>query len=292
MEDTVKLFSCLSDLRKESDEKVYIPSFTVTEEKSHFLINMIQNIENKPENEVITFIQKYYTSFLNYRLFTDSELSRSSMQRLFTNTYFLNILFNTLGSLKLDSFEKLFLNRLAYDWISTHSKDDPVYNIYLQIVGYINSTLTIKLGSKLAVNEARLLSMISNSIDVPEIRIHRINRFLVNCDNPVLDTQAMIDIMFYLYDKFLDPIIYTLLETESCCTTEEHLPQYHRLLNAITSILLSIPKEKMIKVITEYGYVVSSKNITPPVKLKDIQDERLQEVIKIVEQDPLIKEIK
>ena len=198
MEDN-KLFSWISDLRKESDDQLYIPSFTVTEEKSHFLINMIQNIENKPENEVISFIQRYYTSFLDYRLFTDSDASRSSMQRLFTSTYFLSILFKVIGTLKLDNFQKLFINRLAYDYMSTHSKDnDEVYNLYLQITGYINTTLTIKLSSKLGINEAKLLAMISNSTDIPEIKVHRINRFLVNCDNPILDTQAMIDIMFFI----------------------------------------------------------------------------------------------
>ena len=214
------------------------------------------------------------------------------MQRLFTSTYFLSILFKVIGTLKLDNFQKLFINRLAYDYMSTHSKDnDEVYNLYLQITGYINTTLTIKLSSKLGINEAKLLAMISNSTDIPEIRVHRINRFLVNCDNPVLDTQAMIDIMFFIYDRFLYPIIYTLLETEACCKSEEVVPQYHKLMNAITSILLSVPSEKMVKIITEYGYVVNSKGIIPHVRLKAIQDERLQNVIKIVEQDPLIKEI-
>ena len=99
----------------------------------------------------------------------------------------------------------------------TENKDENVSNLLLQITSYINSNLIIKLSSKLGINEARLLAMISRSIDDEEIRVHRVNRFLVNCDNPRLEAQAMIDIMFFLYDRFMYPIVYTLLEDKSCC---------------------------------------------------------------------------
>ena len=295
MEDNyVKLFSSLTNLHKESDDLVFVPSFTVVEENSRFLLNIIDNIENKSSDEIKQFIQKNYTSLFDYRLFTESDASRGSMQRLFTNVKFLTELVNIIGTLKLENFHKVFLNRISYDYMSTNTSiDNPIYNLYFMIAGYVNSTLAIKLSSKLDVNQAKLLAMISNSSSVPEIRIPRINRFLVNCDNPILDTQAMIDIMFYLYDKFTDPIVYTLLETESCCNSVEYRGQYQRLINAIISILTSIPIEKMVRVLTSYGYVINSKRIeNPPVKLKEIPDERLQEAIRRAELDPLIREIK
>ena len=103
----------------------------------------------------------------------------------------------------------------------------------------------------------------------------------------------MIDIMFFLYDHFLYPIIYTLLENDSCCNdkSEETMSQFKKLRQAIITILLSTTKEKMIKIITEYGYLINSNKAMPTIRLKNIKDERLQEVIRIVEEDPLIKEI-
>ena len=292
MEEHVKLFPSLTNLRRESDDIATIPSFTILEEKSHFLLNIIQNLENKPLNEVINFIQRYHTSFLNFRLFTESSSSRSTMQRLFTSVFFLDALYNCIGSLQLEQNEKLFLNKITYDYMTIPDKNVDVCNRLLQISGYINNTLTIKLSSKLGVNEAKTLAVISNSTTDQEIRVHRINRFLVNCDNPVLDKQGIIDIMFFLYDHFMYPIIYTLLETESCCKSEEVKPQYHKLIDSIIVILLSMPTEKMVKVLTEYGYIVNSKGLICPVKLKSINDDRLKAAIQIVEQDPLIKEIK
>jgi hypothetical protein len=293
MSEYVKLFQSVmpDNLRRESDETITIPTFTVVEEKSQFLIDFINNIGNKSVDELNSFILRYHTSFLNYRLFTESDASRRSMQGLFTNANFLNLLFNSISKLQLDSYEIAFLNRITYDYWSLSNKDINVCNILLQISGYINGNLIIKLSSKLGNNEAKVLAMISNSTDNQEVRIHRINRFLVNCDNPILEVQSMIDIMFFLYDRFLYPIIYTLLEAENCCKTEDNIPQYHKLMNAIITILLSTTSEKMIKIITEYGYIINSGKATPSIRLKEIGDERLNEVISKVEEDPLIKEI-
>ena len=295
MSDYVKLFQSITPdkLRKESDDISTIPSFTVVEEKSQFLIDYISNIENKPLNDINSFILRYHTSFLNYRLFTESTASRSSMQRLFTNVNFLNLFFNQISKLNLDSYEIAFLNRIAYDYWTSPNKNQDVCNLLLQISGYVNNTLIIKLSSKIAVNDARILAMICNSTDNQEIRVHRINRFLVNCDNPYLDTQEMIDIMFFIYDRFLYAIVYTLLEDESCCKelTDDKIEQYDRLMRANLSILLSTTTDKMVTILTEYGYIISSGKAKVVIKLKDIKDDRLQNAIKIVEENPCIKEI-
>lgn len=288
----VKLFPSLTNLRRESDDIATMPSFTIVEEKSSFLINILQNIENRPKNEVINFIQRNHTSFLNYRLFTESSVSRASIQRAFTSIYFLNILFNCIGTLTLEDYEKYFLNRVAYDYTSlTENKDENVSNLLLQITSYINSNLIIKLSSKLGINEARLLAMISRSIDDEEIRVHRVNRFLVNCDNPRLEAQAMIDIMFFLYDRFMYPIVYTLLEDKSCCKDQDDISQWYNLHKAINAILLSLPSDKMLKVITEYGYIINTRKIPVQVNLKEIQDERLKSVIYKAEESIFIKSI-
>ncbi len=290
--DYVKLFPSLyTGLRRESDDIATIPSFAIVEEKSQFLINMIANITNKSDNEITLFIQKYHTAFLNYSLFTESDLSRSSMQRLFTNAKFLNLFFNMIGKLNLDQFEIGFLNRIVYDYWSLPEKDNDVYNILLQISSYINNNMIIKLSSKMGVNEAKILAMIAASTNKDDIKVHRINRFLVNCDNPVFNEQSMIDIMFFLYEKFLYPIIYTLLETKSCCISEDNFPQYYKLLNAIITILLSMPSDKITTVLTEYGYLISSGKVTPIIELKKINDVRLRSIIDTIETNPLIKEI-
>lgn len=292
MEDHIKLFPSLANARSESSNDITtIPSFSVVEEKSHFLINMIVNIPLKSDDEITSFIQRYHTSFLNYQLFIDSDISRSAMQRLFTNIKFLTLFFNHIGSLNLNYIEIAFLNRIIYDYWTIQDKDEDVCNILLQISSYINSNMIIKLSSKIGVNEARLLAMISSSSIDPHVRVHRINRFFVNCTNPVLDCQSMIDMMFFLYDSFLYPIVYTLLEDESCCTTEENMPQYNTLIKAIISILLSTTTEKMVTILTEYGYIISSGKAIATLRLKDINDDRLKAAIEKVEENPLIKEI-
>lgn len=293
MDEQFKLFASLhnNDLRKESDDITIIPSFDIIEKKSQFIINIISNIDLKSDDEIKNFIQKYHISFLNYCLFTESDVSRNAMQKLFTNTRFLNLFFNIIGNLKLDNIELIFLNRIAYDYWSLKEKDNDICNILLQISAYINNNLIIKLSSKMGINEARILAMISHSTDIQEIKVHRINRFLINCMNPVLDIQSMIDIMFFIYDRFLYPIIYTLVEDESSCNNTECIGQYRNLQNAIVTILLSMPSEKITQVLTEYGYLLSNNKIVPHIKLKQINDARLQEIICIVEQNPLIKNI-
>lgn len=291
MEDHVKLFPSLYTIENKSEDITTIPSFAIIEEKSHFLINMISNIITKRDDEIDNFINRYHESFLNYQLFIDSDESRNAMQRLFTNKRFLTIFFNHLGSLNLNFGEIAFLNRIIYDYWALSDKDEDICNILIQISSYINSTLIIKLSSKLPMNEARLLAMVSSSSLDPQVRVHRINRFLVNCTDPLLDTQEMIDIMFFIYDNFLYPIVYTLLEAENCAKTEDMIPQYHRLMNAIITILLSTTIDKMVTILTEYGYIISSGKALSTIRLKDINDERLKTAIEKVEENPLIKEI-
>ena len=291
MEEYVKLFTSLHDLRRESDDIATAPSFDIIEEKSQFLINIISNITNKPDNEIISFIQRYHTSFLNSQLLIESDVSRESIQGLFTNAKFLNIFFGQIGKLQLDQYEIAFLNRITYDYWTSRDKDQEVCNLLLQISGYINHILTIRLSSKIPPNDAKLLAIIANSTTSDEIKVHRVNRFLVNYHEPRLSVQSMIDIMLFLYDNFLYPIIYTLVEAENCCASEEVIPQYHKLMKAIITILLSMPSDKIQKVLLEYGYKVNHGSIIPAIRLKDIKDQRLQEIIKIVEQDPLITEI-
>lgn len=297
-EDSVKLFEFINNLPSEKDDNESINfSFGTVEEKSSFLLNVIDNllsnIQNKPSNEVNSFIRRYYTSFFNYSLFTESEHSRSSIQRLFTNRIFISELADHIGLLNLNNQHISFLNRVIYDYYCLSEKDNVVYQKMLQISSFINGNLIIKLSSKMDINNAKLLAMIANSTEEDRVKVHRINLFIINCDIE-FTIQNIIDIMFFLYDRFLYPIIFTLLEDESSCIHEFGKGGLQKLRSAIITILLSVPMEKMKLILTDYNYIVISNGINPPVSLKAIKDERLQQCIKELETDPynLVKEIK
>lgn len=288
-----KLFPVLDKLDNttKKDEVINKPIFTSVEYTIDTIVDKIINIEELDKEEIKSIIIRQHRLILNYDLFLSSRKTRMYAQRLFSDAKFLEIFYSIIGLLDLSEHEMMCLNKLAYDYYIIPEKDNRVSELLLAICNATNNIEVIKLSSKLSIPNARILSMISRSTFRVEKKIKRINNFLVKC-NADLSAQDILDIMFILYDRFTDPIIYTMLESKPDNLTPEQSVRFDTISSVIITILDSMTSANIKKVLYDYAFLLRLKfngDVKVRFSMKTIPNPRIQSIIQEIETDPIDK---
>ena len=288
-----KLFPVLDklDSTTKKDEVINKPIFTSVEYTIDTIVDKIINIEELDKEEIKSIIIRQHRLILNYDLFLSSRKTRMYAQRLFSDAKFLEIFYSIIGLLDLSEHEMMCLNKLAYDYYIIPEKDNKVSELLLAICNATNNIEVIKLSSKLSITNARILSMISRSTFRVEKKIKRINNFLVKC-NADLSAQDILDIMFILYDRFTDPIIYTMLESKPDNLTPEQSVRFDTISSVIITILDSMTSANIKKVLYDYAFMLRLKlngDVKVRFSMKTIPNPRIQSIIQEIETDPIDK---
>lgn len=288
-----KLFPVLDKLDNttKKDEVINKPIFTSVEYTIDTIVDKIVNIDGLDKDEIKSIIIRQHRLILNYDLFLSSTKTRKYAQRLFSDVKFLEIFYSIIGLLDLSEHEMMCLNKLAYDYYIIPEKDNRVSELLLAICNATNNIEVIKLSSKLSIPNARILSMISRSTFRVEKKIKRINNFLVKC-NADLSAQDILDIMFILYDRFTDPIIYTMLESKPDNLTPEQSVRFDTISSVIITILDSMTSANIKKVLYDYAFLLRLKfngDVKVRFSMKTIPNPRIQSIIQEIETDPIDK---
>lgn len=290
----MELFPSLNSIKESSlptlQDQIKVPKFTVTEYKISSILEKISNIDNLDVEEIKSIILRQHSMILNYDLFLSSSESRSEMQTLFTNDRFLQIFYNVIGMVELTKHEIICINKLAYDYFITPTKNETTSKLLLQICRVINNILTIKLSTVLGIENANILAMISNSSFKDEKNVHRVNTFLVRC-NMDLSIQDMVNIYCILYlDSFSNVFTYTMLESKPSGMTAEQLKRFDNISSAILIILDSMPSGEIKKVLYNYAFTLklTHQDLVVRFLLKSaISYTRIVNLIDEVEKDPI-----
>ena len=288
-----KLFPVLDklDSTTKKDEVINKPIFTSVEYTIDTIVDKIINIEELDKEEIKSIIIRQHRLILNYDLFLSSRKTRMYAQRLFSDAKFLEIFYSIIGLLDLSEHEMMCLNKLAYDYYIIPEKDNRVSELLLAICNATNNIEVIKLSSKLSITNARILSMISRSTFRVEKKIKRINNFLVKCTAD-LSAQDILDIMFILYDRFTDPIIYTMLESKPDNLTPEQSVRFDTISSVIITILDSMTSANIKKVLYDYAFMLRLKlngDVKVRFSMKTIPNPRIQSIIQEIETDTIDK---
>lgn len=278
----------ISDDELLDQNSVATPLFHTIEYTLDTIVDKINNIDNLDENEIKSILVRQHSLILNYDLFLSSSKTRSFAQKLFSNKRFLKLFLNVVGLLNLSDHEIMCINKLAYDYYIIPNKDSEVSDLLLSICNNINNIDVIKLSSRLGIAGARTLSMINKSSFQIEKRVHRINTFLVKC-NIDLSAQDIIDIMCMLYDRFTQPIIYTMLESKPMNLNNDQSLKFDLISSAIITILDNLSSDNLKKVLYDYAFTLRLVKQGIPVRfsMKSIPNPRFQSIISEIESDPL-----
>lgn len=278
----------ISDDELLDQNSVATPLFHTIEYTLDTIVDKINNIDNLDESEIKSILVRQHSLILNYDLFLSSSKTRSFAQKLFSNKRFLKLFLNVVGLLNLSDHEIMCINKLAYDYYIIPNKDSEVSDLLLSICNNINNIDVIKLSSRLGIAGARTLSMINKSSFQIEKRVHRINTFLVKC-NIDLSAQDIIDIMCMLYDRFTQPIIYTMLESKPMNLNNDQSLKFDLISSAIITILDNLSSDNLKKVLYDYAFTLRLVKQGIPVRfsMKSIPNPRFQSIISEIESDPL-----
>ena len=231
----------------------FLPVFESIEYKVDQILDKIRNIDDLNEQEIKNIIVRQYHMILDYDLFLANE--RKYALELFTNERFLRILLDVIGTLELSNDEIICINKITYDYYVLRNKNQVISNLLLDLSYFVNNRTAIRLSAVLGIQGARVLAMIAKSSFKLEKNIHRINRFIVKC-NIALSLQDVINIYCTLFDSFMYPIIYTMLEVQSIDLTPEEIKRFDTISVTVVKLLDAMTSDDIYKVLSNYAYML------------------------------------
>lgn len=279
------LFSSISndDKSLESLNVVQQGSFFKTiEYQLSDIVEKIKNIDSLNEDEIKQIIIRQHSMILDYDLFLASNETREQAQTLFTNRVFLKCFLDVIRLIELSLHEKICINKLAYDYyINPNMEDKIVSDLLYRLTTEVNGTEVVVLSGILGLDNAQKLSMIKNSTFNVEKAVHRVNTFLLRC-NCELNISAIASIYSYLFDKFTNVFLYTMLESG------EHLdPIYKKRFDNISITILemlnSLPTKDITKILYDYAFILNRVKVDTRVRFAIRTAERYGRIIKIIE---------
>lgn len=251
------------------------------------IINKINNINNLDDKEIRDIIVRQHSMILNYDLFLQSNETRIQALYLFTNERFLKNFLEVIRILDLSKHEIICLNKIAYDYYILENKDQKIADLLYRLTTEVNGKQVTVLSGILGISGAQILAMIRNSSFKIEKCIHRVNTYIIKC-NLDLTVQNIVDIYCFLFERFTDVFIYTMMEPKY----NYILNDYHKNLKfdntsiALLEILNSLTTNDIRKVISDYGFILNmvKPNYPPRFSLKTAtRYKRIVDVVKEIE---------
>ncbi len=231
------------------------------------IINKIQNINTLNDQEIRDIITRQHSMILNYDLFLQSNETRAQALYLFTNERFLKNFFEVIRNLELSNHEIVCLNKIAYDYYILDNKNKYIADKLYRLTTEINAKQVTVLSGIIGINGAQILAMIRNSSFKIEKCIHRVNTFIIK-SNLNISVQNIIDIYCFLFPRFTDVFIYTMLEHKSDYIFSDYNKnmKFDNISIAILDILDSLTTQDITKVISDYAFVLNMIKPSYPVR--------------------------
>jgi hypothetical protein len=254
------LFPSLSIEDNKSNELDKIktgPLFHSIEYELSSIVNKITNIDKLDDKEIRDIITRQHKMILDYDLFLKSQETRKQAQILFTNKRFLLNFSNVIKTLNLDRHEIICINKLAYDYYISDNNDQEISDLLYLLTNEVNEKEVMVLSGIIGLNNARILSMIHNSSFNIEDIVHRVNNFIVKC-NQDINSDCIVKIFCLFYDRFTYPFIYTMMECKPSNLTAEQNRQFDRISMAILQITNSLTTQDMKKMLCDYAFILNT----------------------------------
>ena len=246
------------------------------------IVKKIKNIENLNESEIKKIIIRQHSMILNYDLFLMSNETRQDAQTLFKNEKFLKCFLDVIRLISLSSHEKICINKLAYDYyINPYGCDSRVCDLLYQLTTEVNGREVIVLSGILGLRDAQILSMIRNSTFNIEKAVHRVNTFLVKCNND-LSVSNIVSIYCHLFERFTDVFIYTMMESKPNSMTPLMKKKYDNISIAILEMMNSLTSTDIRKVLYDYGYILSMVKVNTKIRFALRTAERYNRIISVI----------
>lgn len=245
------------------------------------IVQKIKNIDSLNKEEIKQIIIRQHSMILNYDLFLASNETRQEAQLLFTNKIFLQCFLEVIRLIELSLHEKICINKLAYDYyINPNMKDKEISDLLYRLTTEVNGTEVVVLSGIIGLDDAQKLSMIKNSTFNVEKAVHRVNTFLIK-SNYELTVAAVSSIYSYLFDKFTEVFLYTMLESDEYLDSR-YKKKFDTISITILEMLNSLPSKDITKILYDYAFILNRVKVGTRVRFAIITAERYSRIIEII----------
>lgn len=247
------------------------------------IVKKIKNIDNLNEVEIKQIIIRQHSMILNYDLFLMSNETRQNAQILFMNEKFLKCFLDVIRLIEISAHEKTCINKLAYDYyINPYGCNPIVSDLLYQLTTEVNGKEVIVLSGILGLRNAQILSMIRNSTFNIEKAVHRVNTFLVKCNNN-LNITSISSIYCHLFDRFTDVFIYTMMESEPVRLNPEQKSKFDLISITMLEMMNSLSSADIRKVLYDYAFILGMVKVDTRIRFAIRTAERYKRVISVIE---------
>lgn len=215
----------------------------------------IANIDSLSDEDLLQFINMKYSTILETIFVKDDK----SLIPVFTNIRFLSFFVNVVSSKSLSINDRIFCNKIAYDYLnSSQNSDGVIRDSLFNMSKHVNKEVIPSLiGLGLDENLSAYLALCRFSSSKEEINVNRVNYLIISSSIDIMTEQNIIFIYEKLFDNFTHLFKYTMMDYY----TEEELNNisscasdiYSNMNLAIVVILNAMPSDSIRKVLLSYA---------------------------------------
>lgn len=240
-------------ISKNNDQKDYIELNLMDNVSINIdtLIKKIKNIDELSDQELTKIVKESYALILE-NIFASKDSSLAI--KLFTNARFITIMTQSLYSIRLTKLQRIYCNRISYDYIAPSSlkKDDNIKNLLINLSKVVNRDVIPGLLS-LNLNEelSSYLAMARFSSEKENINVRRVNFIITQQPCSLMTEQKIINIYEKLFDHIIPLFEGTMFENLDFVDDNSN-EVYATISLAILDILNEMPMDMIIKVLKSY----------------------------------------
>ncbi len=221
---------------------------------SNLLKEKIEHIDKLSDRDLYNLVKESFDSVLK-QIFTNNSNSQEYLN-IITNTRFLTALNQVVLSLDLTHTQKIYCNKLAYDYFTIENTDPYVKQLFFSLSKSVNRSIIGTLCSiGLKEDLASYMALARYSSEKEIINVKRLNFIITSSDEDLMNEQMIIKIYEKLFDHItclFEGIMFDTLDFDAEYVTDSMGMIYSTISLAILEILNNMPSQDIRKVLISY----------------------------------------
>lgn len=223
------------------------------------LITELQNIDSKSDQDLYNLIGLSYNIILDNK-FLSKDINKIHIAKALSDRRFCSIFCNVVGAAQLEDLQKIYCNKLIYDYFTSSNKDEYIINMLYNLGYNLNKDSVQGLyGKGLDHNLVTYLAVARRSTTDDIIAAKRVNVAIVNQPSEAMTEQNIV----YIYEELFNRSLLALFEgimfdnwydEDDDLELEEYQEENYGTINlAILDIVNNIPTSMIIELLSQYG---------------------------------------
>lgn len=210
----------------------------------------LSNIDSLSDLDLMDVVKKSYSYIL------EQTYNKNCIYvPLFTNKRFVESFLQIIRSVSLLDSQRTTINKICYDYLTLHDKDEQIVNILFNMSKIVNQNVLpglLGLGLNEQLSDYLALSRFSSTKEL--INVKRVNFIIQNQPSQLMTEQMIVNIYCKLFDSVSTLFTGTIVDYDEFTEEEEDISLvYSTISNAVLDILETLTLEQIRQVLLSYN---------------------------------------